>query len=142
MRADSRDPRLGAGVSKPNGAVGAGRRLYPIRGTPREQPAETADIGEAQVLAALAVATLRDLARALDPGAFRGDHGPHGFTCPDCGRWSAEVIDAWRWRCPCGPHGTTTSDQRTKLALRSAVAVSYDASRRLVETLRAGTVSA
>ena len=62
---------------------------------------------EHDVLAAIRDADLRTLARALDPGAFGGDHGPNGFRCPTCAGWSAEVCSEVLWRCePCGHTGT------------------------------------
>lgn len=94
-------------------------------------------ITESMVLRALEEATIRQLAAALDPGAFRGDHGSDGFTCPECHRYTAEVIDEWRWCCSwCPRHvGTTVAGQLTRLALRRHVADRYDASLRLVQTV-------
>lgn len=91
-------------------------------------------ITEAHVLDCLREATIRQLAAALDAGAFRGDNTPDRFRCPDCGTASsASLIDDWRWTCTWCPAGsTTTSGQRTRLALRRAVSESYDASLRLV----------
>lgn len=105
------------------------------------------DVSEADVLAALEGASIRDLATALDPGAFRGDHGRDGFICPDCGGWTAVVLDVFRWEClgECAgsvpwfaptPARSTVSGQRTRLALRRHVAESYPASLRLVELTR------
>lgn len=96
-------------------------------------------VTESMVLRALKQATIRDLARALDPGAFKGDHGHDGFTCPRCHRYSAVVIDAFRWCCSwCSRDvGTTTGGQLTRLALRRHVADRYDASLRLVQSVHA-----
>lgn len=92
------------------------------------------DIRESDVVQALETATLRQLVRALDPGAFRGDHRADGFRCPDCGFWNAAVIDDFRWTCPQCPDDwtSTVSAQRTKFALRAHVAARYDACLRLV----------
>lgn len=93
------------------------------------------DIRESDVVQALEQASLRELARALDPGAFRGDHKDDGFRCPDCGFWNAVVLDEFRWTCPWCPgvdRTTTTSSQRTKIALRARVADNYEACLRLV----------
>lgn len=92
------------------------------------------EITEGHVLEALRDATIRQLATALDPGAFRGDNTPDRFRCPQCGSpGCASVIDAWRWSCTwCDGADTTTGGQSTRLALRSAVAHSYEASLRLV----------
>lgn len=105
-------------------------------------------VTETDVVAALESATLRQLATALDPGAFQGDHGPDGFTCPDCHRWTAEVLDTFRWVCRAcqddramaGPWqpSSTTSDQRTRLALVYAVGSSYLAASRLVSLTSMG----
>ena len=65
------------------------------------------NLRERDVLAAATDADLRILVRALDPGAFRNDHGPDGFTCPTCSRWTAEVCSEVLWRCEaCGHVGT------------------------------------
>lgn len=94
-------------------------------------------------MAALAEASIYDLARAFDESAFVGDKSPDRFACPDCGSWLAEIIDSWRWACPCWPSTTTTGAQRTKLALRQHVAARFDACRRLVDARRrAGRLSA
>ena len=100
---------------------------------PRIAPAYD-EIRESHVVEALEQATIRQLARALDPGAFRGDHGTDGFRCPDCRHWNAEVLDDFRWTCPYCPGDwtTTTSTQRTKLGLRRRVEDSYEACLRLV----------
>lgn len=92
------------------------------------------EVHESDVVAALEAATLRQLASALDPGAFRGDHRSDGFRCPDCGFWNAVVLDDFRWTCPQCPDDwtSTVSAQRTKLALRAHVARRYDACLRLV----------
>lgn len=91
-------------------------------------------ITEDHVLQALSDATIRQLARAIDPGAFRGDNDPDRFRCPQCGSpGCAAVIDGWRWSCTwCSGTDTTTGGQSTRLALRRHVAESYEASLRLV----------
>ena len=56
-------------------------------------------LDERQVLAAITNADIRTLARSLDEGAFRNDHGDHGFRCVRCGYWSAEVLSDALWWC-------------------------------------------
>lgn len=92
-------------------------------------------ITESMVVQALDAATIRQLAVALDPGAFKADHGSDGFRCPDCGTWSAVIIDAWRWTCRwcVQTRESTTGGQRTRLALRARVGESYEACVRLVQ---------
>lgn len=89
----------------------------------------TTTITEADVVRAIKTASIRQLANALDEGAFLRDHGPDGFICPDCGRWAAEVVDPCRWMCDaCGRHST-------RLALRNRVADDAFACLRLVRTI-------
>ena len=91
-------------------------------------------ITEDDVLRCLRDADIRQLARALDPGAFKGDNGPDNFRCPSCkAPTAAQALDSFRWACTwCGPNDTTVSDQWTRLALRRMVGDSYEASLRLV----------
>ena len=85
---------------------GAGDR-HKRTATPRRWSDAYPNLRERDVLAAITDADLRHLARALDPGAFQGDHGPNGFTCPTCARWTAEVVSDVLWHChPCGHTGT------------------------------------
>ena len=64
-------------------------------------------LDERAVLAAITNADITTLVRALDEGAFRNDHGEHGFRCPRCRSWSAEVVSAALWFCSvCDEPGT------------------------------------
>lgn len=106
-----------------------------------QRVAPAVDVTEAEVLDALRKASIHELARALDGGAFKGSHGGSGFTCPRCHEWSARVIDSWRWECSGGcssPAGrrTNVEGQGTRLGLRAAVAEDYYASVELVKMLR------
>lgn len=104
--------------------------------SPQIAPAYEA-ITEDHVRQALRDASIRQLATALDPGAFKGDHGPDGFACPDCSAWAAVILDDWRWTCTwCTTHpATTVSGQSTRLGLASRVADRYDACLRLVHAI-------
>jgi hypothetical protein len=65
------------------------------------------NLPERDVLAAITTADARHLAGALDPGAFRGDHDPNGFTCPRCRFFHAEITGPCIWWCPmCDRAGT------------------------------------
>lgn len=121
-------------------ASGGARKRDCDEGSPRVAP--SVDVTEAEVLDALRKASIRQLAKALDDGAFRGrTHGKTGFRCPRCHEWSARIISDWRWhcsQCPGSPYseGTTVEGQGTRLGLRAAVAADYGASVRLVKMLR------
>ena len=116
--------------------------------------APSTTVTEKQVVAALGSASIRQLAAALDPGAFKGEHGRDGFTCPDCDSWSARILDGWRWECvgsctdlsaffqPSPPKRTTTAGQRTRLGLAHRVADRFDACVRLVELVKTGSGAA
>ncbi len=99
-------------------------------------------VSEVDAMKAAQAADIRTLARALDPGAFQGDHGLDGFVCPKCGRWSAEIIDPWRWccreGCPSFGPSTTTSRHRTRIELRDLVAHNYEATVRLLSMTGSG----
>lgn len=97
-------------------------------------------VTEADVLAAIDRASIRQLAQALDGGAFQGQHGRDGFRCPDAGHWSAKILDAWRWECAqcAGQLFTTTSGHRTRLALARHVADRFEACVSLVRIVGKG----
>ena len=65
-------------------------------------------LDERDVLDAITNADIGTLVRALDEGAFRNDHGEHGFTCPRCNYWSAAVVSDALWWCDgCDRPGTS-----------------------------------
>ena len=104
MAGDKRNARPAPGAPKAS-AGQQGRRQSTAAG--RRWSDALPNLLERDVLAAATDADLRTLVRALDPGAFRGDHGPDGFTCPTCGQWAAEVCSEVLWHCaPCGHVGT------------------------------------
>lgn len=78
-------------------ARGADRRTTNC--TPRPWSTAYPTLTEATVRERVTDADIRTLARALDRGAFRGDHGATGFVCPNCERWAAEVTSPSLWYC-------------------------------------------
>ena len=66
-------------------------------------------------------ATIRELARAIDPGAFHGDHGTAGFACPRCEQWAAEITSASLWYCAACEH-TGTRFGLAQLVLADGIA--------------------
>jgi hypothetical protein len=73
---------------------------------PRSWSDAYADLDERAVLAAIAEADIRTLARAADEGAFLRHRGPDGFVCPR-GDHRAEVVSAALWWCSgCDRPGT------------------------------------
>ena len=86
------------------------------------------DVDERQVLGAITAASLRDLARALDEGAFRGDRAPDRFVCPRCERGRAEVVSEALWFC------ATCDEPGTRYHLAHEVACDAFASIRLARS--------
>jgi hypothetical protein len=88
------NPRTGQGArAKVNGQADRGQF------TPRPWSAAYPTLTEGTVRERVTDADIGTLARALDRGAFRGDHGSSGFTCPHCERWAAEVTSPSLWYC-------------------------------------------
>ena len=80
-------------------------------------------LDERDVLDAITNADITTLVRALDEGAFRNDHGEHGFRCPRCGSWSAEVVSAALWFCSVCDEPGTSYELRHRVACDAFAAV-------------------
>jgi hypothetical protein len=93
------NPRTGQGArAKVNGQADQGQF------TPRPWSTGYPSLDEGTVRERVTAADIGVLARALDPGAFRGDHSNNQFTCPNCRHWYAEVTSPSLWRCQVCEH--------------------------------------
>ena len=103
MSTDTKRNRPGQGGGSKVEAGQADRGKY----TPRPWSAAYPTLTEGTVRERVTDADIGTLARALDRGAFRGDHGASGFTCPRCERWAAEVTSESLWHCSACEHAGT-----------------------------------
>jgi hypothetical protein len=75
--------------------------------TPRPWSSAYPGLTEGTVRERVTASGIGPLVRALDPGAFRGDHGNSRFTCPHCSSWRAEVTSPSLWYCEGCDHAGT-----------------------------------
>ena len=97
------NPRSAANAPGAEVYTGPARQQHGSRHWSAAHPALT----EMDVRDRVMAASIRQLARAIDPGAFHGDHGTTGFVCPRCERWAAEVTSASLWYCAACRHTGT-----------------------------------
>jgi len=121
------NPRSAVNAPRAEVKSGQDNRAHRTR-HPRPWSEAFPDLDEATVRHSVTEASIRDLARALDAGAFHGDHGNDGFVCPRCGMWSAEITSPSLWYCSMCPH-TGTRLGLVQIVLADAIACVALASR-------------